>query len=293
MNNLGKELERTIYNWNLAGENAAPNPMFIVLKYGYDNGMDFLVPIETPFEMLQMVGDPNNARVGDTFTSNEDIGISFRHLVVNEEGEYFIPLFTSKEEVDKGEPTSTINQPIKALFDAVDSWRDCLGFIVNPWGQKIYLDKNTIYMLREYNKCAFIDIVKGSVEDLHVASVVKIKEECDDTYTNENVDDIIYVDEPCYDEDEEDIEERIAVYEIELQMYFYYGLDESFENGNGSIAFSCNKCEYGFPFEIAAKNSLTQIVDWLNEHKGVLKNVYICCATDEEYDTYMDLIGPH
>lgn len=290
---LGKELERTIYNWNLEGEDAVPNPMFSVLKFGYDNGMDFIVPIETPFEMLQMVGNFDNIMEGDTFTSDEDIGISFRHLVVNEEGEYFIPLFTSKAEVDKGEPTSTINQPLKSLFDAVDDWNACLGYIVNPWGQEIYLDKNTIHMLKDYNKTAFIDIVKGRVEDLHVSAVVKIKEECDDSYSNENVDDIIYVDKPYYDEDEEDDEERVGCYEIELEILFYSALDDSFENGNGSIAFSCNKCEHGFPFEVAAKNSLDQIVAWLEEHIGMLKNVYICCDTDEEYDTYMRLITPH
>lgn len=49
---LGKELERTIYNWNLAGENAAPNPMFSVLKFGYDNGMDFIVPIKALFDTV-------------------------------------------------------------------------------------------------------------------------------------------------------------------------------------------------------------------------------------------------
>ena len=135
------ELERSIFNWYYGGDNAAPEAVFNAVANGLNNDMQIIVPIELPEAMLQAIGDPEKAKIGETFSVSEDIPIKFRHLAADEDGHYFIPLFTSHEELEKGESSSSINQSLKVLFEAVDNWPDCVGYIINPWGKKLFLQR--------------------------------------------------------------------------------------------------------------------------------------------------------
>lgn len=319
MSDSAKELERAIFNWYLEGENAAPEPIFNVIADGYEYDLQMIVPIETSDEMIKMLGNPDRIKAEDTITLKEDIGISFRHLVVNDDGQYFIPLFTSKNEVEKGEPTSTINQSIKALFDALENWTDCLGFMINPGGQKLVLEKDIVQMLKNYERRAHISIIRGSVLEPHVSAIVnaannsllggggvdgaihraagpELLVECRTlhgcetgaakstrAYNIKTADDIIHTVGPVYSGKPADREQ--------LSSCYVSSLDESFENGNDSIAFPCiSTGVYGYPLDEAAHVALTTIANWLDNHSGILKNVYICCYRDEEYKAYMRLI---
>ena len=292
MSDRAKELERAIFNWYLEGDNAAPEPIFNVIADGYEYDLQMIVPIETSDEMIKMMGD---------------------------DGKYFIPLFTSKDEVDKGEPTSTINQPIKVLFDALENWTDCLGFMINPWGQKLVLEKSTVQMLKSYERRAHISIIRGSVLDPHVSAIVnaannsllggggvdgaihraagpELLAECrtlngcetgaaksTKAYNITTADDIIHTVGPVYSGKPTD--------RVQLSSCYISSLDESFENGNDSVAFPCiSTGVYGYPLDEAAHVALTTIANWLDDHYGILKNVYICCFRDEEYEAYMRLI---
>ena len=292
MSDRAKELERAIFNWYLEGDNAAPEPIFNVIADGYEYDLQMIVPIETSDEMIKMMGD---------------------------DGKYFIPLFTSKDEVDKGEPTSTINQPIKVLFDALENWTDCLGFMINPWGQKLVLEKSTVQMLKSYERRAHISIIRGSVLEPHVSAIVnaannsllggggvdgaihraagpELLAECrtlngcetgaaksTKAYNITTADDIIHTVGPVYSGKPTD--------RVQLSSCYISSLDESFENGNDSVAFPCiSTGVYGYPLDEAAHVALTTIANWLDDHYGILKNVYICCFRDEEYEAYMRLI---
>jgi O-acetyl-ADP-ribose deacetylase (regulator of RNase III) len=292
MSDSAKELERAIFNWYLEGDNAAPEPIFNVIADGYEYDLQMIVPIETSDEMIKMMGD---------------------------DGKYFIPLFTSKDEVDKGEPTSTINQPIKVLFDALENWIDCLGFMINPWGQKLVLEKSTVQMLKSYERRAHISIIRGSVLEPHVSAIVnaannsllggggvdgaihraagpELLAECrtlngcetgaaksTKAYNITTADDIIHTVGPVYSGKPTD--------RVQLSSCYISSLDESFENGNDSVAFPCiSTGVYGYPLDEAAHVALTTIANWLDDHHGILKNVYICCFRDEEYEACMRLI---
>ena len=292
MSDRAKELERAIFNWYLEGDNAAPEPIFNVIADGYEYDLQMIVPIETSDEMIKMMGD---------------------------DGKYFIPLFTSKDEVDKGEPTSTIDQPIKVLFDALENWTDCLGFMINPWGQKLVLEKSTVKMLKSYERRAHISIIRGSVLEPHVSAIVNaannsllggggvdgaihraagpdLLAECrtlngcetgaaksTKAYNIITADDIIHTVGPVYSGKPTD--------RVQLSSCYISSLDESFENGNDSVAFPCiSTGVYGYPLDEAAHVALTTIANWLDDHYGILKNVYICCFRDEEYEAYMRLI---
>ena len=316
---LNKELERAIYNWYLGGEDAVPDPIFTVIAMGMEVGMDMLIPIETPDILTQMLGNPEDVKVGDTFTPNEDVGISFRHLTVDESGKYYIPLFTSQEEVNKGAPTSIINQPIGDLFKALDNWPDCEGYIINPWDQKVFIDSNTINMLYTYPKIAQIAFVKGSVLDLHVSAIVnaanssllggggvdgaihraagpELLKECrtlngcntgeakaTKAYNITWADSIIHTVGPVYSGSRDDAKLIADCY--------INSLDVAFDEGCSSIAFPCiSTGVYGYPLDEAANVALRAIANWLSDHDGILMNVYICCFREEEWQAYMNLI---
>lgn len=121
-----KELERAVFNWYYGGDDAAPQSVFNAVANGLKNEMQVIVPIEFPEAMLQSMGTPEQVKVGDVFSVSEDIPIRFRHLAADEEGHYFIPLFTSREEMNKGESSSSINQSLKTLLEAMDNWPDCV-----------------------------------------------------------------------------------------------------------------------------------------------------------------------
>lgn len=80
------EVERAIFNWYYGGEDAAPEPIFNAIHAGIANDMQMLIPIETPDTMLKYMGDPTKIKPGDTFSTEEEIHIKFRHLVADEEG---------------------------------------------------------------------------------------------------------------------------------------------------------------------------------------------------------------
>lgn len=314
------ELERAIFNWYYGGDNAAPEAVFNAVANGLNNDMQIIVPIELPEAMLQAIGDPEKAKIGETFSVSEDIPIKFRHLAADEDGHYFIPLFSSQEELEKGESSSSINQSLKVLFEAVDNWPDCVGYIINPWGQKLFLQKDIIKMLSKYNPKSHISFVKGSVIDMHVDAIVnaanssllggggvdgaihmaagpELLMECrtlhgcntgeakiTGAYNIKHADHIIHTVGPVYSGKPGDAELLAACYTNSL--------DIALENGCNSIAFpGISTGVYGYPLDEAAKVSLLAVVRWLDAHPDTVMNIYFCCFKDAEMVAYMALMN--
>lgn len=315
-----KELERAVFNWYYGGDDAAPQSVFNAVANGLKNEMQVIVPIEFPEAMLQSIGNPEQVKVGDVFSVSEDIPIRFRHLAADEEGHYFIPLFTSREEMNKGESSSSINQSLKTLLEAVDNWPDCVGFVVNPWDRKLFLKKDIIKMLLEYKPRSFISFVKGSVIDMHVDAIVnaantsllggggvdgaihtaagpELLKECrtlhgcntgeakiTGSYNITNTDHIIHTAGPVYSGKADDAELLAACYTNSL--------DIALENECNSIAFPCiSTGVYGYPLDKAAKISLLSTVRWLDAHPDTVMNIYFCCFKDEELAAYKELMN--
>lgn len=314
-NRYALEFERTIFNWYYGGEDAAPEPIFNAIHAGLNNDMQMLVPIETSEAFFKSIGDPSQIKVGDTFSTDEEIRIKFRHLVVNEQEQYFIPLCTNDNEMNKGESTSLINQSLKSLFDEVDIWPDCLGFIINPWDKKLLLTKEMIQVVLNYKPKSHISFVKGSVTDMHVGSIVNaantsllggggvdgaihrgagpdLLKECrtlhgcnigeakiSGTYNIHHADFIIHTVGPVYSGKERDAALLAACYSNSLDL--------ALKNGCTSIAFPCiSTGAYSFPLNVAAKVSLFAAIRWLDAHPDVIMNIYFCCYKDAELKTY-------
>ncbi len=166
-------LERALYNWYYGENGADPEPVFNAMSQGAENGMQCLIPIETPEELLQQLLRRNLCRTAPAFTINEELPISFQHLVVDEEGHYLIPIFTSSEQLNiGGEGSAAINQSFGELLDSLDQWPDCLGYVVNPFTNKIMVDRNIREKIRNFQPKSHVAFVQGSVLDLHVDAVV-------------------------------------------------------------------------------------------------------------------------
>lgn len=310
------DLERAIFNWYYGGDDAAPESVFNAVANGLNNEMQIIVPIELPEAMLQAIGDPEKAKIGDTFSLKEDLPIKFRHIAADEDGHYFIPLFTSQEEMDKGGSSSSINQSLKTLFEAVDNWPDCVGYIINPWDRKLFLKKDFIKKLLEYKPKSHISFVKCSVIDLHVDAIVnaanssllggggvdgaihmaagpELLKECrtlhgcntgeakiTGSYNIEHTDHIIHTVGAVYSGKKEDAELLAACYTNSLDL--------ALENGCNSIAFpGISTGVYGYPLEEAATVSLLAAVKWLDAHPDTVMNIYFCCYKDAEMAAYM------
>lgn len=312
------ELERVIFDWYYGGENSAPEPMFNAIKDGLKNDMQVLVPIETPEEMLKDIGNPESLKAGNTFTAEEEIHIKFQHLIANDQGQYYIPLFTSDSELNKGESSSLINQYMKALFDAVNNWNDCLGFVINPWDKKLMLNKDMIQVIQDYQEKSHISFINGSVVEMHVDAIVnaantsllggggvdgaihraagtELFAECKtlhgcntgeakitEAYDISYVDHIIHTVGPVYSGTNQDAEL--------LSSCYRNSLDVALENNCKSIAFSgISTGVYGYPIDEAAKTSLLTVVKWLDEHPKDVMNIYFCCFKEKEMKAYIKL----
>lgn len=314
------QLERATFNWYYGGENSPLEPVFNAIKDGLKNNMQVLIPIEIPEEMLQHMGNPEFLKVGDTLTADEDIHIKFQHLIDNEQGQYYIPLFTSERELNKGESSPIINQSLEALFDVINNWNDCLGFIINNCDKRLVLIKDMIQLIQEYQEKSHISFISGSVVDMHVDAIVNAanrsllggsgvdeaihraagpelliecrklhgcntgKAKITGAYDISNVDYIIHTVGPVYSRKIQDAKL--------LSSCYRNSLDLALANNCKSIAFSgISTGVYGYPLNEAANISLSTAAKWLDEHPKDIMNIYFCCFKEKEMKAYMKLVN--
>ena len=74
--------------------------------------------------------------------------------------------------MEKGEAGSAINQPFAALLDALDNWPECVGYVINPYSDKLLVDHGIRDMIVGFEPKSYVSFVKGSVLDMKVDAVV-------------------------------------------------------------------------------------------------------------------------
>ena len=286
MNNA-LELERAINNWYYGGNSGGVATIFNCLKMD----MEVYVPIHTPDEQISE--------------------IKYKRMTGEEEGTYYIPFFTSMEEMDKGPHTYSISKSLQELLSEVQD----SGFIINGFGNKLILNREYVDMLKGYKAQSHIHLIKGSVTDMQVGAIVNaanssllggggvdgaihkaagrgLYEECKGlhgcetgeakitgAYNLTKIDHIIHTVGPVYTGSEQD--------EELLRSCYRNCLDLALEHNIRSIAFcGISTGIYGYPLEEATRVAFDTILHWIGEHEDVVMNIYMCCFRDDEYDTY-------
>ena len=109
----------------------------------------FMIPVIPPQSMSSMV-DIEKAKVGDTFTSKEEMHFKLHHLET-EDGRSWLAVFTNREEHDKGERCSIISNDIVTLLKGCKDMSEA-GIIINPWGTSFMLTRELINMILDADK---------------------------------------------------------------------------------------------------------------------------------------------
>jgi len=305
--NYTKELERALANWYFAGEGTSIAPVFNVLKEGLEHDMKFIVPVHTPETAEELAGSVQEMKFKELESTNTKM-----------RGKYYIPLFTSPKEVDKGEETAVVNCTFREMIDVLNYRPNCLGFIVNPWDKKIVLARETLMAVEKHESRSNLSFINGSVLFAHASAIVNAANEtllggggvdgaihkaagpmlleacktlggcptggakATGAYELKNADFIIHAVGPKYSGDAQDVNLLGACYMNSLEL--------AWKNNCMSVAFpGISTGVYGYPIEEAAKVSLAAVIHWFELHPDVVMNVYFCCFREEELKAYQAL----
>lgn len=306
--NYMKELGRALENWYFAKDSGSITPVFNVLKEGLKNDMQFIIPVHTPESAEEISVPVKDLKFKELESTNPKL-----------RGKYFIPLFTSPEEVDKGEETVVVNCTFREMLTVLEHRPECLGFVVNPWDKKLVLNRETLDVLQKHESKSSISFISGSVLYVYADAIVNAANEsllggggidgaihkaagpmlleacrqlggcptggakATGAYEIKNADYIIHAVGPKYSGDEKDANLLAACYMNSLEL--------AWKNHCMSVAFpGISTGVYGYPLEEAAKISLAAVVRWFEMHPDVVLNVYFCCFRQEELDAYKQLI---
>ncbi len=116
-----------------------------VVKERMDERGNFLIPVEFPEDFMAKF-DPSKVKVGDTIRLDEDVHIVMRK-VQNRDGKVFMVAFTSDAEMEKGERTSVVSQPIEGFLYHVMNMQSADGAVINPWDKPFVFDKQLLGIL--------------------------------------------------------------------------------------------------------------------------------------------------
>ncbi len=96
-------------------------------------------------ELPKKMPDPESIKIGDTFTTDEEIRLRL-HTFRDSAGKTWFGAFTSGAERDKGEGCSVISEHIGQIFKHLRAVPE-EGLVINPWGKKFMLSKELIDLI--------------------------------------------------------------------------------------------------------------------------------------------------
>ena len=131
----------------------------------------FLVPMY--LKNPESVGiDSEQMKVGDTFVNEEPLRFGL-HSIDTADGRRWLVVFTSGEEYEKGESTSTIAETVKRMLRRCREMPED-GIVINPWGGKAFLlTKEMIAAILDADKPEnhiYFDV--GDITKLDVEAIV-------------------------------------------------------------------------------------------------------------------------
>ena len=282
-------------------------------------GGEFVLPVQMPQSMFDMLGDLDHITIGDTVTSDEEIRMKPQTVTDNDGGIWYAA-FTDYNETKKGEGSSSVNILLKEIVKMALENEDKKGLVLNPWENPVFLEKEMLKMVldasRPDNHIYFDigDITKLDVEcivnaakrsllggsgvdgAIHRAAGPKLLEECKTLggcHTGEakitggynlKARFIIHTVGPVYKKNDPECGKLLAdCYCNSLELAKQYDIH--------TIAFpAISAGVYGYPAEEAAAVALRTVSRWLSENEDYGMAVIISCFSERMYETYQKVI---
>lgn len=317
------ELERMVHNWYLIGEPNNPNPWANAFIDLLRHSVPVIVPIETPTLFSQdalddITNDPASF-VGKTLSLKEPVHLRFQRMYFDgKQDEYYLPVYTSQTELQKGSASSSVCVSLRDLSNSIENWSKCRGLVVNAFGEKLVLNNAVLQALSDYRQISRISLLRGSVLDVHVDAIVNVAnssllggggvdgaihraagpellEECRKLngckpgqckITNPHK--ITWIDCIIHTVGPKPEQEGAPVI---LDKCYYNSLTLAAQKDCHSIAFPCIATgAYAYPLKGAARVAINSIIRWMEDHSDFLMNVFLCCYTEEEYTVYNEML---
>lgn len=247
---------------------------------GIRNGDRFVIPAELPPEAEESI-KVSGLEPGDPIHITDDWHLKYRTLQLKDGGQAYAA-FTSREEVDAGEATSTITEDIDVFLEKVLKNPNVDGVMVNPWNLSFYLPKSFIHMIFEGNLLAerenILHFAAMDITQAEVACIVRM----DGTGEPGEVE----LSEIC---------NLPAMYIIHTAVPVYFGTEQ-----DGKLLRNCcwNALELarchdihsiafpGYPQKEVAKIALKTVSDWLKINPNYGMAILFACHDDETRAVY-------
>lgn len=311
-----RRVKNAIENWYLCGGDGA-DVLPIINALTLTPAPELILPVEMSASLF---GDTpvEELKPGDTCTVKEDTKATVQRIALPD-GSYLTPVFTSLDELMKGQGTDSITMAFPELLDLVLTWDSCAGIVINPWGNGYLMPRDMLPAVKEHKPSSRIVIAKGDITKfygdvivnaarhsllggggvdgaIHRAAGPELLEECKTLHGcptggvavtggyNLNCEYIFHTVGPKYKKDRNP--------EGLLSDCYLNVLTDAMDEDVHSVVFPCiSTGSYGFPKEKAAQIALHSVCDFLKglEHDGIVMTVYFCCHSDEDYAAYLKL----
>lgn len=283
---------------------------------------DLIIPVTLPQEFQSF--DVDKIQIGETFSFEDDgTGDGYLHFKMQHldtaDGKTLLAAFTSYEELDKGDATSTIIESIKSMLKSCRNMSE-EGIIINPWGNSFMLSKELINLILDADKPDnHIYFELGDITELKVDAIVnaannsllggggvdgaihraagpKLLEECrklngcdtgDAKITagyDLKAEYVIHTVGPKYKAGDPSCKKL-------LKSCYYKSLELAKEYNIHTIAFpAISTGAYGYPINEAAVIALSTIATWLSENPDYGMAVIMACYDQKMLDSYQRVL---
>lgn len=139
-----KKLEEAIHQYcEKQGKETIIGVLEAIRMSMHEDG-EWMIPVVPPQQAFDLL-DTEQISAGDIVTIEEELHFKVNHFITSD-GKEWIAAFTSREELERGESTSAISQPVEDILKGSRNMCE-EGIIINPWSESFLLKKDLIHVI--------------------------------------------------------------------------------------------------------------------------------------------------
>lgn len=131
------DIEETIYAWYENGMEFGIEKVLDTLALCAHTGVRVIVPVNIDDKRMKAPGG---------VVIEKDDNLQLQHIM-GPNNDQWLPLFTSKDEMDKGMPTASMAVELKAALGIALSDKSVSGVVVNPWDKALTVPKEVVEII--------------------------------------------------------------------------------------------------------------------------------------------------